>query len=247
MVAFTRNALSKTWLTSIQDIMGLVSAGDDPQAQAAARDRLLANQLGKLPPAAGTVRWWEGEDTEVTREASTMWEKVLTATPWSSELPAKRDELLGREITYDRTLGLRSKDVDDPLLAELGDLAFDLPRDRRVKEGVRLTSEQTSRFRELTGQVVRDETGRTLEETLQAAIQTDAWNDATRTEKIEFVRTKLSTYRRLAKQALRREDKQFRVDTATTKARTQMRAAGATEAEVDARVQELREFLAEMD
>jgi hypothetical protein len=247
MIAFTRNALSKTWLASLQDIMAVVSAGDDVGAQKAAWDRLFTNQFSKLPPAAGTVRWWEGEETGVLREASTMWEKVLTATPWASELPPKRDELLGREINYDRTLGLRTKDTDDPLLAELGDLAFDLPRDSRTKEGVRLTSEQTSRFRELAGQVVRDETGRTLEETLRAATATDAWKDATRAEKIEFVRTKVSTYRRLAKAALKAEDAQFREDVATTKVRSQMRSAGRSEPEIDARIAEIKEFLASVD
>ncbi|MCH1928380.1 hypothetical protein L6232_26655, partial [Shewanella sp. C31] len=79
------------------------------------------------------MRWWEGEDSGVLREAQTMWERVKASTAWSDELPVRRDTLLGRPVTYDRVLGIQAgSDKDDPLIRELSDLHFDLaPNTRR--------------------------------------------------------------------------------------------------------------------
>lgn len=239
-LSISRNILSKTWLTGARDIIGAAAGGSDGETQSALQ-RVADSTIQKLIPAGGMLRWWEGEDTNVTREAATRWEKVMASTPWASDLPERRDPLLGRAVPYDRVLGINVKDVDDPLLRELAELSFDLPPNSRSFRGVQLNSKQLARVKELRGQVVTDDTGLTLEEQLRELVASPDWAEMDRTQRIKAVRSLREEYHPLAIEALREEDREFDAAVGTVKLRRTLERQGYTQPEISAELQAFRD------
>lgn len=240
-MAFSRNILSKTWMTSAQDIIAL--AGLPDHEVKAGWEKIGANVVGKLVPAGGMARWWEGEDDNVMREASGVWERVIAGSWWMDELPVKRDPLLGRAVPYDRILGIKAKgDPDDPVLEALSDLGFDLPPDTRSFRGVRLSAEQLSRLKELRGQVVRVD-GMTFEETLRDAITSGDWREMTREQRVDFISSTRRSFHEEAIRALREEDPEFDVAVEGERLRKQLLREGFTS---EAATTELKRFREEV-
>lgn len=240
-LAINRNILSKTWLTSARDIIALVSSQSDEQAEAAL-ERLANSTTQKFVPAGGFVRWWEGTDTGVLREAQTTWERVMQSTPWADELPVKRDPLLGRPVQYNRILGIQAgTEGADPVIDELADLNFDLPPDASRVRGVDLTSAQKSRLKELRGQIVTDRSGLTFEQSLREMIAAPEWAEMDRKARLRAIQSLREDYQDLAVDALREEDKQFDYDIGSVRLRRQLEKQGYAEPEISAELQRFKE------
>ncbi|MFN3573626.1 MAG: hypothetical protein ACK4TR_08875 [Phenylobacterium sp.] len=244
VLAFNRNVLSKTWLTGIRDFLAAVTAQSDAEAEAA-MDRFISSSVQKFVPAGGMIRWWEGEDTGVLREAQTLWERAMASTPWSDDLPVRRDTLLGRPVEYGRVLGIQAgNDKNDPLVRELSNLHFDLPPNTRSFRGVELTSRQMSRLKELRGQVVADISGLTFEERLRDLIQTDEYLDRDRNGRVRMIQRLRDDYHDLAIEALREEDREFDQAVEAVRLRRRLEKQGTPEAEISAELQRFKkEFL----
>ena len=236
-LAVSRNILSKTWMTTMRDVVGLAGGGTDAQTQTA-MERFGTSVIQKFVPAGGMMRWWEGTDDGVLREASTAWERVIASTPWASELPVRRDTLLGRPVKYDRILGIVAGDDDnDPLIRELADLEMDLPPNTKSFRGVELNTKQLARLKELRGQIVTDESGLTLEEQARELIGSSEWSEMSRSERVRAVRDLRDKYQPLAIEALREEDKEFDHAVGAVKLKRQLEKEGATAPEIDAELQ----------
>jgi hypothetical protein len=241
LLAINRNILSKTWMTSARDIVALASAQSDAE-QAAARDRVVTSSVQKTIPAGGMVRWWEGTDDNVLREANTLWERVMTSTFAADELPVRRDGLLGRPVQYDRILGIQAgSDEKDPVIRELSDLSFDLPPNTRTFRGVELNSKQLSRLKELRGQVVTDDTGLTMEAQVRELVTGPEWREMDRSRKVKTLRSMRDRYHDIAIRALRDEDREFDHAVGSTKLQKRLEREGYTQPEISAELQRFKE------
>lgn len=242
-LAVSRNILSKTWMTSMRDLVGVVSASSEAEAKAQ-MERLGTSMAQKVVPAGGMMRWWEGTDDGVVREANTTWEKLMASTPWASELAVRRDPLLGRPVQYDRVLGIQAgDDGDDPLIRELSGLAFDLPPNTKSFKGVQLTSKQLARLKELRGQGVWDETGLTMEENLRELIASNEWAEMDRSQKVKAIRSMRDHYHPLAIEALRDEDPEFGHAVGSVELRRRLERFGYSEPEISAEMKQFRQEL----
>lgn len=238
MTAISRNALSKTWMGSLRDVADLAASDSDSKLQAA-WDKLGTSTIQKLTPAGGMQRWWMNEDANATREAFTAWDKVKASTFAAADLPEKRDSLLGRVIPYDRVLGLKVGGTDDPLLTELGRLAFDLPDNPRSAKGVHLTVQQTTRLNELRGQVVRIG-GATLEEALREEVNSSDWAEMPDYARVDEIQKLRGAYQREAVQALEDEDREFARSVETVNLRKSLEKRGLQDDEISAELQRFK-------
>ena len=213
----TANMLSKTWLTSLQNLTELAGATSEEDLTTRLELFMQAVTGNRLVPASGVQRYIEFADDGILREAAGISDGFLRASIGADALPPKRDGLLGRPMTLSgpgRLLGIKggpgADEADDPLLVELERLSFDLPRPRRSQMGVRLSAPQFSRWLELKGQIVRnEETGLTLEETLTELIQLPEYQNANRNMRVEMIRVEMEGFSRLATDSLIQEDDAF--------------------------------------
>lgn len=208
------NMLSKTWLTSVRQLSELAGMGDD--ARFSQRLKTYIGSFGsRLVPGSGIQRQVEKFDDGAVREAATVVDSITRSTLGADSLPVKRDPILGRPVRVDemdRLIGLRAgprvSDEEDPVVAELERLSFNVGGVPRNIKGVRLTATQYSRLLELRGQVVRNEdTGLTLEETLTVLIGLPEYHSLSREGRITAMRDEMRGFTRLAKEQLVREDR----------------------------------------
>jgi hypothetical protein len=207
------NMLSKTWLTSLRNLVEIATAGDDERTLKQVT-KMVGTLAARVVPASGVQRQVEKADDGLVREGDTFIDNWLKNSLGADVLPIKRDHLLGRPVPVrglDRLIGVRvapgSDKRDDPLLAELENLSFDFPAAKRTIEGVRLNATQFSRWLELKGQVVRNEdTGLTLEETLRVLVGLPEYQELTRAGRVDAIRKEMEGFGRLASQQLIRED-----------------------------------------
>lgn len=240
-LAIARNVLAGTWMTSARDIIALVQ-NSDGQIEAAA-EALLGNTASKFSPAGGMARWWMGEDTDVLRESTNAWERVIAGSWWMNELPVKRDTLLGRPIPYDRVLGIKVKgETDDALLNELAEIGFDLPPDSKSFRGVDLSAQQLSRLKELRGQVV-EINGRTFEEDLRRLITTPEWRSMSDGQKADEISERRRAYHEKAIKVLRKEDREFGASVRAEKRRRELLGSGMSPRAASTEVQRFKEEL----
>lgn len=240
MFAFGRNILSKTWMTTMRELVGAAGAETVEQSESM-MERLLTVTVQKAVPMGGVMRWWEGENHGVTREAVGMWEKIVASTPWSDTLPVRRDTLLGRPIEYNRVGGIQAGwDPKDPLLRELGDLPLQLPPNSRKYMGVELSSAQMARLKELRGQVVEDTWGYTLEGKLRELVTSPEWQELDPEQRAKAVTGLRQDYHSLAIDALREEDREFDHAVGSVQLRRKLEKKGWSQPEISAELELFR-------
>ncbi|MGS1015427.1 hypothetical protein [Allosphingosinicella humi] len=240
------NMLSKTWLTSLRNLVEIASAGDDERTLSQV-SKMIGTLAVRAVPGSGFQRQVEKADDGMIREADTFIDNWLKNSLGADVLPIKRDHLLGRPVPVrglDRLIGVRvapgTDKRDDPLLAELENLSFDFPAAKRTIEGVRLNAAQFSRWLELKGQVVRNEdTGLTLEETLRVLVSLPEYQSRTRAGRVDAIRKEMEGFGRLASKQLIREDEELAYRVLRMETFSKLELMGATRPEKDAALQRL--------
>lgn len=239
------NMLSKTWLTSLKNLTQLADASSGDEFNT--RLKTYGNSFAaRLMPASGIQRTVIKGEEGVAFEASNFIEATIKASVGADRLPVKRDPILGRPVPVEsgeRLVGMKvgpgASDLDDPLLAELDRLSFDMPAAKRTQEGVKLNSAEFSRWLELRGQVVRNEdTGLTLEETLSELIKLPEYQQLPRAARIEAMRTEMQGFSKLATAALVEENPEFAVKVLRQEVTDEQRLLGGTRADIDKQTEE---------
>jgi hypothetical protein len=239
------NVLSKTWLTSMRDLTELATNVKEGQS-ADGWGRYLQSFATRFVPASGIQRSLgrgiQGED----HEASGIIEGLLKQSFGSATLPVRRDGLLGRPVPVesgDRLFGLKAgpgaSDADDPLLAELDRLSFDIGKPSRSFHGVRLTSAQYSRFLQLRGQEVTKSTGLTLEQSLRELIKLPEYQALPRAGRVQAMRDEMRGYTDQASIALVQEDHDLARRVVANQVWDKGLLEGTETGEVDRQTQEL--------
>lgn len=212
--AIATNVLSKTTLTSLRNWVELAEGkvGRDEGQASKAWDKIAEGLLQRIEPASGLTKGWAQENNDAIKYANTFQEKLFTNLPWLHDtLEDKRDPLLGRPVTYDRTLGMKvGKPSDKGVLDELARLSFNMPADAKSIQGVGLTSAQMSRLNQLRGQEVQLG-GQTLDERLTDAVKDPSWNEQTDAEKQRLISKLRSAYQARAEYQLMDEQPDLKV------------------------------------
>lgn len=220
VLAVSRNALSKTWMQSFEDITNAIMSEQGPDAQSARIRNLTASQLQKLVPYSSFLRATTQAIDPVQKEALDIGERIQRGLPWQDgeqPLSAARD-YLGREIRYD-TAPLYwlnpftvSTESEDPLDLALADLSYEFQPVGRKLDGVDLTSQQRSEFKRLIGQEPYPQFGgRTLEEYLRDFVQSPEYERLSESDydtggREYAVKRIYSAARQLAKQRLLQQE-----------------------------------------
>lgn len=209
------NVLSKSWLTSIKNLTDLAGAtsSDDADLRWEAFKKSMAS---RAVPGAGVQKMVEGWGDTHLRQASDFSDGIWQNSMGASHLPVKRD-FLGRPIDKsdaERMVGLPGTlmpfEHDDPVGAELERLSFRLPASQRKQMGVKLNATQFSRFLQLRGQEVKDETGLTLADKLKVLVQAPGYQALpTKAAKAAAIHDAVRGYNRLAADALTKEDPSY--------------------------------------
>lgn len=200
-----RNILSKTWMTSLDGIMQIVTAKTPEEAEDARR-RFIANSAGRMVPGAGIQKAVEGVSDGEMREARTFVDGLLRASVGADRLPTKRD-FLGRPLQLSQQAklvglkgGIQPWEGDDPLNAEMAKLSLTTAKPAWTQDGVTLTPTQYSRFLEIRGQEAVDPaTGMTMQQALDQLIQMEGYDELPRAAKVEAWREVIGGYTALAK------------------------------------------------
>jgi hypothetical protein len=249
-VATAHNILSKTWLVSLKNLTEL--AGIDDDNEFSTRVRKYAMSFGaRFVPGSGIQRSIQKGIDGVNRDASTFMEGLIKASAGAGTLPEKRDTLLGRpmplesgERLFGAKVGPGADDSDQPLLAELERLSFDIPSAGRTQQGVRLNSVQFNRWLELRGQTVRNpRTGLTLEGGLSALIEMPEYQELPRVGKVQAIRDVMNGYSQQATEALFDEDKDFATKALRRQVYDKMRLTGTPQPEIDEQTRKFAEQL----
>jgi hypothetical protein len=204
VMAFSQNALNKTWAQSLTDLMetlSIVSEGSDAVAERA-MDKFVADQTGKLVPYSSFLRGVGQSIDPVVREAWNIRDRLYRSLPGlSSTLPPQRD-LLGREVTRQNAEWFWANPFganpasSNPVDLELARLAFDsqmLPKN--LAEGVQLTPAQYSELKRLIGDLGR---GPTFEEQLGTLFQSEQYQRMSDAVKVIAVKDMLRGRRQAA-------------------------------------------------
>jgi hypothetical protein len=241
LVATQQNILSKTWLAGLKNLTELADASDGDQFSTRLHN-YLNTFASRFTPGAGIQRGVEHSFDPSVHDASNFFESTIKTSVGAEALPVKRDYLLGRPTpveTGERLIGVKSgpgaSPIDEPLLAELERLSFDIPAAKRTVLGVKLTSPQFNRWLELKGQLVRkDSTGFTLEESLNQLIQLPEYQALPRAGKVQAIRDEMDGYSKLATQELLREDHDFANKAVRAQTFDALTLQGASRGEMDA-------------
>jgi hypothetical protein len=240
------NVLSKTWLTSMRDLVELASNVKEGQS-AQGWGRYLQSFATRFVPASGIQRSVGRGVQGVDRDAAGFIEGLLKQSFGSATLPVKRDGLLGRPVPVesgDRLFGLKAgpgpSDASDPLLAELERLSFDIGKPSRSFHGVKLTSAQYNRFLELRGQVVQSpSTGLNLESGLREMIKLPEYQVLPRPGRIQAMRDMIEQYRKPAEIQLLQENPDLGRHVAANQAWDKAVLTSTDSGEADRQTQEL--------
>ena len=220
LAAVSNNALNKTFMAGISDLMDImegpgVGGGSDEARGQMAGETAAGMAVGRLVPLSSLLRSAAQEQDPVVRDARTFLERVKATIPGlTDELPAKRD-WLGRQII--RQEGQRgmfqawktSRLTDDEVDAEIARLSdavgFHLKAPQRKFNGQEITREEFSRMLEVQGQEYRDPaTGLNMEEAVRALIESPDYDqmehDAQRGASIKKI---VSAYRAAANAEMR--------------------------------------------
>jgi hypothetical protein len=217
--ALGANILNKTWLTTIRNVVELADAAGRDEATFSQRANSIVGAFAiRTVPASGIQRQLTRAGDGFLREADGFIDNWIKNSLGSSTLPIRRDVLLGRPMQsapITRLIQVDRND-DDPLMAELDQLSFDVPMPRRSIEGVRMTPAEFSRYLELRGQIVEGAVSNmTLESTLRGLIATPEYQALNRTGRVAAIRDNIEAgeYHRLAVERLLQEDRSlaFRV------------------------------------
>ncbi|KKL90242.1 hypothetical protein LCGC14_1906660, partial [marine sediment metagenome] len=198
LAATMRNAMNKTWLKSVNDIVETIGRVSEGSAQTSklAMQKFSAEQLIKLIPYSSALRSITAETDPVVRDGWKVMDRLQEVNPWMSEgLPATRD-YLGRPVNkhnahwYWINPFATNPESTDPLDQELSDLGYDIARlPKSLNSGqIPLNSLQYSEFKRIIGQGEHMGGGKSLETTLREVVATDFYqrsNDLIRTEIIE--------------------------------------------------------------
>lgn len=211
--ATAANVLSKTWLTSIRNMVDLATPTDDSTFKSRLSN-FASSFATRFVPASGVQRAVEGWANGQLVEAAGFTDRLLAASIGADTLPVRRDRILGRPadiLDGQRLIGVKAGPQEgDPLVRELEALAFVGPAANRTQRGVRLNATQFSRWLELRGQVVRNpQTGLTLEETLNELIQLPEYQELPPAARIQAIRDNMDGFSELATNSLLDEDDAF--------------------------------------
>lgn len=220
LASIQNNVLDKTFMTSFKTILDSIqiAAEGGAGAQERAVARFLGDQARKVVPFSSFLRslnvsglpgnLLEGDD--VQREAFTVAERVLSGIPGQSRnLPPRRD-MLGREVTIDRSELFwinpfaTSTESDDPLDRELANLAFHWQPPPKNLDGIPLNAEQYSEYMRLIGQE-RKPNGRTGEDEMRRVINMGRYQSATDPMRVAMLQDVYSKQRQWAKEMLYRQ------------------------------------------
>lgn len=187
--AISKNALSKTWMESFQQIVDAVSKDQSDDEAAKKWTKLLAGNAGKLMPYSSLQKAITQTGDPVVHDAWSFSERMFRNAPLTyntpdgvesvRETPAMRD-YLGRPVLrhnaewYWINPFAIAPESTDPLEVELSRMAFQVQPTPRKMDGVQLSTEQYSEYKRLIGQE-SDEFfgGRNLEQFLRELVQSD--------------------------------------------------------------------------
>jgi hypothetical protein len=246
MWATQANVLSKTWLTSLRDLVELATNVKEGQSSQG-WGQYLQSFATRFVPASGIQRSVGRGIAGVDHDAAGFIEGLLKQSFGSATLPVKRDGLLGRPVPVesgDRLFGFKAgpgpSDVDDPLFSELERLSFDIGKPSRSFHGVKLNSSQYNRLLELRGQVVtKDSTGLTLEGALRELIKLPEYKALPRAGKVQAIRDEMRGYTEKASSQLVAEDHDLARHVAANQVWDKALLEGTDNGEVDRQTQEL--------
>lgn len=208
-LAYMQNALNKTWMASLSDLLETAATATDPGTSEAYSDRMwaqfLGDQLGKGIPYSSAMRALATAQDPIVRQAWTIRDRLYKMIPGlSDDLPPTRD-VLGREVTRERAplywmnpFGA-NPESDDPLDQELARLAFDTPVIQKTIKEVPLDNQQFAKYKELMGNPGINGIP-PLEDTLRKEIAKDYWKDPETTDgvRVDVVRRIMGRYRQAA-------------------------------------------------
>lgn len=192
LAAVSNNALNKTFMAGISDLMDImegpgVGGGSDQARGKMAAESAAGMAVGRLVPLSSLLRAAAQEHDPVVRDARTFLERVKAAIPGLTEtLPAKRDWLGRQVIRQEGQRGMfqawkTSRLTDDEVDAEIARLGvstgFVLKAPARKFNGQEITREEFSRMLEVQGQVYRaPATGMNMEETVRSLVESPEYD-----------------------------------------------------------------------
>jgi hypothetical protein len=173
ITSMANNVTSKTWM---QGLSNLANVLNDPKRYS---DSYIKSLAGSVIPSI--VNEFRKEDDEYLREVETVKEAILNRIPgYSKNLPMRYDDL-GNPLTQKEMVG---PDWASPVerSVEKGDYRAEIARHKVIKghsrfreiDGVKLTPEQRTRWRQLVGEG-QYYGGRTMKEFLNEEIQSESY------------------------------------------------------------------------
>jgi hypothetical protein len=234
-----QGVLSKSWLTSLNDWVKLAN----PNTFFAGVNGILDGLIQRFVPMAGLQKAIEQEGTDHVVQTRTMWDRYKSNWAVAHDtLPVKRDAVLGEPIHYDRIAGFKvSGHEDDPVVRELGRLAFQLPPDIKAINGVDLTADQVERLKELQGKA--DLGGQNIRQALAELFSSEEYQQMTQAQKVDAVNMYRSMARSIAKDQLLFEDKDLRVRVGTQQMLKVLQQVGTPSHAIPAKIEVFRQEL----
>lgn len=193
-VAFLQNALNKTWMASLSDILETATRASEGGGASAERqfDKFVGNQLTKLVPYSSAIRAATQTMDPVVREAWDVRDRLWRILPGlSEELPPQRD-LLGRPITRTNAEWFwinpfgANPESDNPVDRELAKLEFDATIIDKKVHGVPLDARDYSELKRVIGDLNGE--GPTLEQELAGLFAEPSWNEVRDPLKVDTIK-----------------------------------------------------------
>ena len=230
-----KNIFNKAYLDSFATLMDVADART-PEESSDAVARYLSSSATRFVPGSGMQRQAVKLDDGIVRASRGLVDGWVKASIGADKLPPRLDTIFGRPLEYldgERLIGWKGGPVKaNEIDREIARLAFDMRPPRRKQNGVELTQVQYNRLLELRGHEVKL-AGKTLEERITSMIEDPRWKRTSDTAKVELIKETITPYTRAAKQALLREDKDFRYRSIKMEVREDFALKGRSVVEAD--------------
>ncbi|WP_343698845.1 hypothetical protein [Caulobacter sp.] len=239
-LAVSTSVLSKSWLKSLQNTLGMADAKTGEYS----REQFLAGLAQRTVPLGGFQKYLDQASNDAMRATTTLREKwEASVIGLSGGLEVRHDALLGLPVEFDRTLGVKRSDGDTTaLVKEMTRLNFDMPRDVKKLGGVELKTAQVERLKVIMGTEVRLG-GTTLVEKLSALVASPRYAYLTDYQREALIRDTRADYLDLAKRKLADEDKTLADDMAAQDFLKRLQDNGAPPETIPAEMRRFREQL----
>jgi hypothetical protein len=199
MLTISEPVLSKTWMTSLQEIMMAITQPDRMNLE-----KLGLKQVEKFFPATTGIDWYNANfrDTKI-REVYKLVDVFLKKYS-PDTLQARRHSVYGTEIERDSRVfaTIKTREIsDDPVMVEMYNVRANMKKPLNTIDGRKMSPEQYAKFNDIISELP-------LKRILTEMIAHPAYQrigDAQTRAKL--ITTQVSRIRGVAKKILRSEDK----------------------------------------